>query len=117
MSVLSYAATAYWKAAHCVRSGLSTSPERTAAAEDLLVILSNLEYPASLYRGAADAMNKALDRGVQMTISDDAARELQYALAERDEMEEERWSDLPYTMADGEPEVRYLRIGENASNG
>lgn len=112
MSTLSYAANAYWKAAINVRSGKPAAEH----IEDLVLILSNLDFPDSLCRGAADAMTVALDRGAEPVLTAKQKRDLKYALDARDEMEEERWSDFP-AMHEGEPEVRYLPIRQEARNG
>lgn len=120
MTSLSYAAHAYWTAALNVRSGDATSEDLAENLEDLMAILSNLEFPDTLYLGAVHAMNAALDRGFHPTISDDNARDLEYALSARDEMEEERWAANPPAMDDAEPEVVYLnglRGAEVARNG
>lgn len=113
MSLLAYAANAYWKAARSVRSGMPSGEN----IEDLVLILRNLEYPDSLYRGAADAMDKALDLGVMPILSEDEERDLKYALDARDEMEEDRWSALPHSMQDAEPEVLYLSEARAVRNG
>ena len=112
MSALAYAANAYWTAAQHVRSGKPTNQ----SVEDLVIILSNLELPDSLCRGAADAMTAAMDMGFKPTLTVEQERELKFALDARDEMEEERWSTFP-DMHEGEPEVRCLNEALGARNG
>lgn len=113
MTALAYAANAYWCAARRVRSGTANSDD----ANDLMLILRNFETPDSLFCGVVDAMSYAIDNSAPLSISDDDARELAWAINERNEMEEARWSEHPSHMFDSDPEVRPLRLGEVGRNG
>lgn len=113
MRALEHVAIAYWTAAVNVRSG----NVEDGNVDDLMAILRNLEFPDSLYRGAVDAMHVALDRGIQPAMSETDVGDLEYALNARDEMEEDRWSEHPHSMQDGEPEVRYLSEVRSVRNG
>lgn len=113
MKSLAYSAHTYWCAARRIRSGTADSRDTS----DLMVILRNAGPSESLFRGIVDAMDEAIDQHVPLNISDDDARELGWAIAERDDMEEARWAKYPSFVLEGEPEVCSLTIAKVVGNG